>query len=271
VTELVLTLRTRPEQRLDLSVLVPNRLAGMSGEEIGRIALQTTRRAVTVADAFRLRMGSHGRIRIENGCDRLDGVGAGMTSGEIHVEGDVGQQAGRAMTGGRLTIGGSAGPLAASGMRGGVLEINGAAGDRLGGPLPGEIAGMRGGVVVVRGAAGERAGDRMRRGTIIVEGSAGAYAGSRMIAGTLVIRQKAGGAPGYLMKRGTIVLGAGCETLSPTFVDCGVHDLVSSRLLRAFVNTHSRQAAAVLKAPLRRFAGDTGVLGLGEILLWNGS
>ena len=35
--------------------------------------------------------------------------------------------------------------------------------------------------------------------------------------------RRAGPLPGYLMKRGTIVLGADCEQLSPTFIDCGVH------------------------------------------------
>ena len=88
-----------------------------------------------------------------------------------------------------------------------------------------------------RGNAGERAGDRMRRGTIIVEGGAGAYAGSRMIAGTLIVRRKAGALPGYLMRRGTIVLGDGAEQLSPTFVDCGVHELVALRLMAAFVDS----------------------------------
>lgn len=267
---LILTLRARPEQRLDLSPLIPHRLAGKTAGEIERIELQTTRHRVIVADVFRLRTGSHEQIHIEGGCDRLDRIGEGMTGGEIAVDGDVGSQAGRAMAAGHLMIRGNAGPLAASGMRGGVLEIAGAAADRLGAPLPGETTGMRGGVVVVRGSAGERAGDRMRRGTIIIEGGAGPYAGSRMIAGTLVVRQTAGPLPGYLMSRGTIILGQGCDVLAPTFVDCGVHDLVATRLLRAFVSAYSMRAAAFLKVPLRRLAGDTAALGKGEILLWNG-
>lgn len=266
---LVLTLRGRPEQRLDLSPLVPHRLAGKSAGEIERIELQTTRQPVVLGDLFRLRMGSPEQIRIEGGCDRLDRIGEGMTGGVIAVDGDVGLQAGRAMADGRLTIHGSAGPLAGSGMKGGVLEIIGEAGDRVGGPLPGETAGMRGGVVVVRGSVGERAGDRMRRGTIIIEGGAGPWAGSRMIAGTLVVRQKAGPLPGYLMNRGTIVLGGNTDKLSPTFVDCGVHELVATRLLRAFVGAHSVRASARLKGPVRRLAGDTAVLGQGEILIWN--
>jgi formylmethanofuran dehydrogenase subunit C len=266
---LVLTLRARPEQRLDLSPLVPHLLAGKTAGEIERIALHTTRMAMTVGDAFHLRMGDAQRVRIEGGCDRLDLIGAGMTGGEIEVIGDVGIQAGRLMTGGRLTIRGDAGHWAASGMKNGVLEINGSAGDRLGGPLAGEIAGMRGGVVLVRRNAGARAADRLRRGTIIVEGNAGDHAGSRMIAGTLTVRGAAGTLPGYLMKRGTIVLGNGATSLSPTFADCGVHRLVAMRLMADFVRPYSKSTAALLGEPLRRLAGDMAVSGHGEIFVGN--
>jgi formylmethanofuran dehydrogenase subunit C len=262
---LVLVMRTSPQQRLDLSPLVPHRLAGKTAAEIGKLELQTGRERVTVADVFRLRGSDTTHIRIERATDRLDQIGQELSGGEIVVEGDAGNQAGRLMRGGRLIVKGSAGHWTASGMRNGYVEIAGSVGDRLGGPLAGETAGMRGGVAVVRGDVGERAGDRLRRGTIIVEGRAGAHAGSRMIAGTLVLRGRAGRLPGYLMRRGTIVLAADCDELSPTFVDCGVHDLVAMRLMAAFVKNHSGAAAAALRLPLRRFAGDMAVLGKGEI------
>lgn len=264
---LVFTLRGTPDQRLDLSALIPQALAGKTMAEIARIELHTTRQRVTAGDVFRLRMGDSRHIRIEGGSDRLDQIGQGMTDGEIVVEGDVGIQAGRLMAGGRLTIRGSAGPWAASGMKGGLVEIAGAAGDRIGGPLAGETVGMRGGIVIVRRDAGDRVGDRMRRGTIVVEGNAGGYAGSRMIAGTLLVRGRVGPLPGYLMRRGTIVLGEGAEKLSPTFVDCGVHDLVATRLMAASLQTSNVRTASLLRRPLRRLAGDMAVLGKGEILL----
>jgi formylmethanofuran dehydrogenase subunit C len=267
VKPLVLTLKERPAERLDLSPLLPHLLAGKSADEIARIGVQTTRKPLVVGDVFRVRMGDAGQILIEDACDRLDWIGHGMNDGRIVVVGDVGSQAGRLMTGGHLTITGSAGPWAASGMRGGEIEIRGDAGDRLGGPLPGEMAGMRGGVVIVRGDAGERIGDRLRRGTIVVEGGAGAWAGSRMVAGTLVVAGSAGPLPGYLMRRGTIVLGAGSAQLSPTFVDCGRHDLVALRLLATFVARTSARAAKILQRSLRRFAGDTAVLGKGEVFV----
>jgi formylmethanofuran dehydrogenase subunit C len=267
VKPLVLTLRERPDQRLDLAPLVPHRLADMTAAEIERIELQTTRRLVTLADIFQLSMGDAGHIRIEASCDRLDRIGHEMAGGEIVVEGDVGVRAGRLMSDGRLTIRGSAGPWAASGMKGGTIEIFGDAGDHLGGPGAGETAGMRGGVVVVRGRVGDRAGDRMRRGTMVVEGTAGAYAGSRMIAGTLLVAGRSGSLPGYLMRRGTIVLGEGSECLSPTFMDCGSHDLVAARLMAGFIGEHSARAAALFSRPLQRFAGDMAALGKGEIFV----
>jgi len=264
VKPLVLTLERRPDQRLDASALIPDRLAGMTATQIAAIELQTTRIRVTAGDVCRIRMGDPQQVRLEGACDRLDLIGHGMTGGAIVVESDAGAQAGRLMAGGRLTVAGSAGPWAGSGMTGGVVEIAGSAGERLGGPLAGETAGMRGGVIVVRGDAGERAGDRMRRGTILVEGGAGAFAGSRMIAGTLIVRRRAGAHPGYLMRRGTLVLAEGAEALPPTFVDCGVHDLVAQRLLAAFVATYSTRSARIFRDPLRRFAGDMAVLGKGE-------
>jgi formylmethanofuran dehydrogenase subunit C len=266
VKPLVLTLRARPDQRLDLAPLVPHKLAGITPAEIERIELQTTRRRVLLADIFRLGMGDAAQIRIEGACDRLDHIGHQMTGGEIEVEGDIGTRAGRLMTGGRLTVRGSVGPWAASGMKGGAIEIFGNAGDRLGGPFAGETAGMRGGIVHVHGSVGERAGDRMRRGTIVVEGDAGVYAGSRMIAGTLVVVGRSGALPGYLLKRGTIVLGEEAS-LSPTFIDCGVHDLIAARLMAAFIAGYSPHAARLLSRPLRRLVGDMATLGKGEIFL----
>jgi formylmethanofuran dehydrogenase subunit C len=87
-----------------------------------------------------------------------------------------------------------------------------------------------------------------------------------MIAGTVIVGGSAGPLPGYLMRRGTIVV-AGSTDLSPTFIDCGTHDLIALRLLATFVASYSARAARVLQRSLRRFAGDMAVLGRGEIFL----
>jgi formylmethanofuran dehydrogenase subunit C len=269
VSSLTFSLRGAPDQRLDLSPLIAQNLAGKTVSEIERIELGTTRVRVSVGDMFRVREGDPATILIEGGAERFDRVGMGMTSGVIRIEGEVGVQAGRLMSGGALTIGGDAGPFAGSGMKGGTLDIEGDAGERLGGPLSGETLGMSGGVLHVRGDAGERAGDRLRRGFILIEGRAGAYAGSRMIAGTLAVGGGAGDLPGYLMGRGTIFLGRGATLFSPSFGDCGEHDLVAARLLANYIAPTSAKLATLFRRPLRRLAGDLAALGKGEILVPN--
>jgi len=267
VSSLTFSLREVPAQRLDLSPLITQNLAGKTIAEIERIELGTTRIRVSVGDVFRILEGDPDSIVIEGGAERFDRVGMGMTSGVIRVEGEVGVEAGRLMSGGALTIRGDAGPFAGSGMKGGTLDIDGDAGERLAGPLSGETIGMSGGLLHVRGDAGARAGDRLRRGLILIEGRAGAYAGSRMIAGTLAIGDEAGDLPGYLMGRGTILLGRGATLFSPSFGDCGEHDLVAARLLASYIAQASAKLAGLFRRPLRRLAGDLAALGKGEILL----
>ncbi len=71
------------------------------------------------------------------------------------------------------------------------------------------------------------------------------------------------------MKRGTIVLGEGSSVISPTFMDCGQHRLLAMRLWAGLIEPHNKRAAALLKRPLRRLAGDMAVLGNGEIFIGN--
>jgi formylmethanofuran dehydrogenase subunit C len=266
MTALRLVLREQPEQRLDLSPLTPDRLAGLGTAAIEALELHTTRHRVQVGDTFRVHPGDPAEIAIEGGSGRFDRVGEAMRTGVLTVEGDVGQQAGRLMAGGKLVVRGSVGDWAGSAMRAGTLEVTGDAGEFLGGPLSGERTGMRGGVVVVRGRAGMRAADRLRRGLVIVEGNAGAYAGSGMVAGTLVICGVAGTMPGILMRRGTIVLGGPAE-LAPSFVATGGSELVFAQLLARAAARFSTLAATRVLATAARYAGDMAVLGRGEIFV----
>jgi formylmethanofuran dehydrogenase subunit C len=259
-------LRAAPGQRLDLSPLTPERLAGLDVAAIEALPLQTGRHPVSVGDVFRVHAGDASRIVIEGGSDRFDQVAEAMKSGVLEVEGDAGQQAGRLMAGGALTIRGNAGGRAASGMLGGRVEIHGDAGGFLGGPLSGERTGMRGGIVLVRGKAGPRAADRLRRGLVIIEGDAGEHAGSGMVAGTLVVCGLAGPLPGILMRRGTIVLGHQAE-LAPSFVVSGGAPLVFTGLLARAVDPISEAAAGCVRGAEARYAGDMAVLGKGEVFV----
>lgn len=261
-----LVLKTTPAQRLDLSPLLPHLLTGKTAKEIAAIDLATTREKVSVGDVFTVRAGSTEEIRFEGGSERFDGVGRGLETGRIFVEGDVGMEAGRKMTGGELKVSGHAGPYAGSGMSGGKLEIAGNAGDFLAGPREGEMQGMSGGVLILRGNAGQRPGDRLRRGTIVIEGGTGDCPGSRMIAGTLVVLGRAGAHPGYLMKRGTIVL-AKPPGLGATFVESGRFASAFPALFARFLEPDSAGAARLFKSALTRYTGDTAALGKGEIFV----
>jgi formylmethanofuran dehydrogenase subunit C len=266
VNALTFTLVGEPLERLDLSGLTPERLAGKGRRDIENIRIGMSRRGSLVGDLFRVAGTDTSNIVFEGGSSRFDKLAEGMQDGSIRVVGSAGAQAGRAIRGGTLTIEGDAGPHAASCMRGGRIEIYGNAGDRLGAPLAGELAGMNGGVAIVRGKAGAFAADRMRRGLIAVLKGTGDHAGSRMIAGTLVVAGGTGEMPGYLMRRGSVLLDRAPTKLSPSFVECGAPDSVFATVIDRYLVREG-----ILKRPLlgrtpRRYGGDNAVLGLGEIL-----
>lgn len=266
MSALTLKLKANPDQRVDLSILSPARLASLSQSEIENLAIGTGRRPLKLGDLFALSGAPGDTLVIEGSSARLDGIGTELDQGTFIVEGDAGAYAGRRMKGGRLEIRGAAGPYLASGMRGGLILAN-AAGDLLGAPRVGERFGMLGGIVVISGDVGERAGDRMRRGTVIAKGRFGPSAGSRMMGGTLWTESGFGPGPGPLMRRGTLI-GPGVERLLPTFRDAGWHDLNILRIMsRYYAETLGDLAPPPLPAKVRRISGDLATIGKGEILL----
>lgn len=267
MTGLTFRKREEPGERLDLSPLVPARLAGLSEKDIAALPVGTSRMGLRVGDVFDIAMGDAGEIRFEGGSHRFDRIGEAMETGEIIVEGDAGVRLGRMLAGGRISVSGSVGAHAGSAMSGGVIRISGDAGERLGGPLAGEMMGLKGGTITVGGNVGARAGDRMRRGVIFVKGNAGSDLASRMIAGTIVVGGMAAATPGRLMKRGTLFLCGGAESFAPTFVDNGPADLL---ILKVMADAFAKGEVGEVPfhgAPMRRLGGDTAVLGLGEVFL----
>lgn len=267
---LALTLRAPPRQRLDLSPLVPDRLAGLDAVAIAAIELLSGNRRLPVGELFAVADGDPTDLSIRNACDKLDFIGRDMTVGTITVEGDAGAYLGLGLRGGHIHVRGHVGPWAGAAMQRGLIEVDGNAGDFAAGALPGETKGMRGGLIVIHGYAGDRAGDLMRRGILVIEGSAGSHAGSRMIAGTVVVLGEAVGPyPGFGMKRGSLILSHGPQRLSPTFADCGAHELGFLKLLPQAVGGRSSRLAELWAVPprVRRFAGDLATGGMGEILI----
>jgi formylmethanofuran dehydrogenase subunit C len=265
MSALIFKLRSMPSERLDLSALIPSRLAGLSLYEID--ALVVAADGARVGDVFDVSGAPGDTVTFDGGSDRLDNIGAGLDGGTVIVNGDVGAYAGVGMKGGRLDIRSNAGAWLASGMTDGLITVKGNAGDFAGAARSGDKQGMAGGIVVADGNIGERAGDRMRRGTIIAKGAIGAQAGSRMMGGTLWTERGFGPSPGPLLRRGTLI-GPKVERMLATFADCGMHDLTILRIMnRHFAGTLGALAPTPLPAKVRRCAGDLASIGKGEILL----
>jgi formylmethanofuran dehydrogenase subunit C len=148
-----------------------------------------------------------------------------------------------------------------------MIHVSGNAGDDLGGFIAGDRFGMQGGIAVIEGNIGSRAGEKMRRGTVIVRGKTGEGAGTRMIGGTIWAEGGIGPLPGLMMRRGTL-MGPSVDSLLPTFVDCGKHDLVIVRIMaRYFKTVLGDLAPKPMPLFVQKIAGDTATIGRGEILL----
>jgi formylmethanofuran dehydrogenase subunit C len=242
---LTLTLREQPDVSLGADVLVPDRLA--AADDIGALPLWHGKERARIDDFFAL-TGAGDDVRLEGDLSRVRGVGAGMTSGRLTVDGDVGDWAG-------------------AGMRGGTLVVRGSAGRHLGGALPGERAGMRGGEIVVVGNAGEQAGAGFRRGLIAVGGRVGEAAGLRMLAGTIVALGALGPRAGAGMRRGSIVTMAPVMPLATFAFSCTYRP----PFLRLYLQRLRALGLAVpdeaIDGRYARWCGDGLELRRGEILI----
>jgi len=124
--------------------------------------------AILVKDLFKAEPRTDSRIVIQGDMSNLHGVGSRWSTGELVVEGDVGDVFASQMSGGMVYLRGNAANKTAQQMRAGTLQINGHVGDDLGCPLYGRRSGFSGGTIHVIGNVGNYAGYRMRRGTLML-------------------------------------------------------------------------------------------------------
>jgi formylmethanofuran dehydrogenase subunit C len=266
MSALTFTLKTAPAQRMDLSPLTPDLLAGKQLTEIAQIELHSGNRKLRVNEVFQIGGDDTSDVVISGANGKLDYIGSHMKTGRITVQGNAGDYLGFEMAGGELIVQGHVEAFAASGMTNGFIHIHGNAGDFLGGAIAGNKHGMKGGVVIVSGDAGDRVGDQMRRGMLLIEGNAGDYCGTRMIAGTIGVLGSVGKYAGYGMRRGTLLLTQTPE-LHPTIVDCGSHTLPFLSLMFKSLTKLPSKFANLSKNRVQRFAGDIANEGKGEILV----
>jgi len=268
MSALTFKLKTKINQRIDMSPLVCQSLKDKSPSDIAAIKLQSGKVQIRVDELFHIAGSDTQNIVIDNSCEKLDFIAKGLNGGRIVVNGNVGAYLAQEMKAGIVEINGHAGIFAACEMKQGLLIINGNVGDFLGGALVGNKQGMKGGMVVIKGNAGERAGDHMRRGTILIEGSVGDYCGSRMTAGTIAVMGEAGKFLGYAMRRGTLLLW-NKPTLLATFNDCGSHTLAFLPLLfKSFRKLDSKFSNPdIAFNRIQRYVGDVSEIGRGEVLI----
>ena len=265
MSALIFELKDTPGQRLDLSPLVPERLAGLSRKDIEALPIGTTRETLTVGDAFKVKGKDAENIHFVGTDDRCDKIGASLAGGAIFVDGDAGASLGAQMKSGKIGVTGSAGVLAGASMAGGEIIIRRDVGDQAAGVAFGETMGMKGGFITIGGNAGALLGERMRRGLVVVGGKAGDYAGGRMIAGTLLLRRGAGRYAGYGCRRGSLIFLEKPKDILPTFSDSGVMEFDYLRILEKWL--HEQGVRIRLNARARRLMGDMAVLGKGEMLI----
>ena len=265
MTALTFELKAKPDQRLDLSPLTPERLKDLKQKDIEALVIGSTRMRLTVGDAFKVKGNDAGELRFVGTDGRCDKIGAGLKDGTIAVEGDAGAYLGAGMKRGKIEVKGNAGVLAGASMTGGNISVSGNVDERAGGIMVGETMGMKGGVLMVGGNAGPLLGERMRRGLVIVAGDAGDYAGGRMIAGTILFKRRVGRNAGYGLRRGSLIFVEEPSELLPTFGDCGVMEFDYLRLMERWLHQAGKKIKLGDRA--RRLMGDMSVLGKGEMLI----
>jgi formylmethanofuran dehydrogenase subunit C len=203
-----------------------------------------------LGEIFELKGEPSGRIRFVGDLEMVDRLGAGMTEGEVIVEGSLGNEAGLALAGGAIVVEGDVGP-------------------RAGAAPPGFKRGMTGGELIVHGSAGPGAGAAMRRGLLVIGNKAGEQTGLGMIAGTVVVFGAAGADSGLWSKRGTVIA-FGDIAIPATYAYACTYQPVHLRLLLTRLSERYKLPVRPrhLKGFYRRYSGDLAELGKGEILTW---
>jgi formylmethanofuran dehydrogenase subunit C len=248
---LVAQLKKALAERADFGEVLAQPWVALSAREMAERPVYLERAGrVPLGDLFALTGQPEGRIGFVGDLRNANRLGAGLSEGDVTVEGSVGQEAGLALAGGSLDIKGDAGPRA------------GAA------PL-GYKRGMTGGELIVRGSAGPEAGAAMRRGLLVIAKNAGERTGLGMIAGTVLVFGTAGRETGLWSKRGSVVA-LGRITPPETYSLACTYQPIVLRLMLSRLST--RYGLAVqrkyLNGSYRRYSGDMAELGKGEILEW---
>lgn len=248
---IIAALRAPLRGRADFGEVLAGSWGGLAPAELAkRPVVLDGGETAPFGELFTLSGTAAGQIRFEGDLRAADRLGAGLAEGLVVVESAVGHEAG-------------------VGMAGGVLDIHGDAGDHVGGAEPDARKGMTGGELLVRGSVGAEPGNRMRRGLLVITGDVARRAGPAMIAGTVLVFGKAGPVPGLGSKRGSVVAIGPIEIPATYRYACTYqppHVRLTLLRLRTRYGVEVQQRHVI--GSYRRYSGDLGDLGRGEILAW---
>ncbi len=263
-----LTLRVPSAIPLELDGVLPETVANLSAREVGKMPVWHGNRREELGQFFDVSATDGADLRFAGDTRNVHRIGAGMSSGSVYVESDVGRHAGAGMTGGSLVIDSGAGDWLGAQMGGGSIEVRGDAGSLVGAAYRGGRRGMSGGTILVHGTAGDEVGLLMRRGLIAVGGGVGEFAAASMIAGTLIVAGSVGRAAGAGMKRGTLLLLGDEPELAPGFrFSCDYTPTFLGLLLGDLRRKGFHPVEELRPGSVRCFRGDLVNGGTGELLV----
>lgn len=265
---LILTLKDQPHVPLEVEVLTPDRLGGLTLAEVAALPVHLGKRQLRVDDFFRVDGEPGEYIELRGDLRKVKWIGRGMTRGRISIIGDVGMHLGAFMKGGSIEVRGNAGDWVGGEMTGGLIHVHGNAAGQVGSAYRGSMSGMNRGTILIEGSAGIEIGMRMKRGIIAVKGPVRDFAGLQMKGGTLFLMGGAEIRTGAWMTRGTIVTLKPLR-LMPTFSYACNYD-------PTFLRMYARHLGPLgfdipcdpNKGAYLRYTGDASVPGKGEILYW---
>ena len=267
-TRITLRPRAGVTGSVDVEGLTADRLSLLSAGEIAQLPVWHSGRRAPLGEFFDVEGGHAADVLIQGSVAHVHGIAAGMSGGDMLIDGDAGDGVAADMRGGKVEVRGAAGHEAGAGMSGGALLIGGDAGDRLGAARPGAQKGMTGGEIIVRGSAALDAGAACRRGLIVVMGDVGDDAARSMIAGSLLVAGRCGSGAGRLNKRGSVIAMGGIEVPSTYRYACTFRPPHLRVTLCYLMRRYGLSFAPdVVQGRYRRFCGDLVSPGKGEILV----
>ena len=263
-----LTLHTIPEVPLEAELLSPDKLTGMNESDIAGIKVQHGNQQANVGDFFKVSGKTNGAIHLEGDLSRIKHLGAGMTSGQLIIQGNAGAHLGTGMSGGEIIVEGNAADWVGPEMTGGRIVIKGDAGHLVGSVYRGGSSGMSGGEIIIHGNVKNETGHAMRNGLIIIGGNSGDFTGVNMLAGTVFVLGKMGIRSGAGMKRGTIVSTHPAEMLPSFSYSCLYRPVFMRILLQHVAKSGLQVDQKYFQGQYQRWCGDSVELNKGEILLF---